>query len=92
MAFRVNGTSPMVKTEVSTSVGSIASAQVATQAVVVSGVTTDMCIDAVFASGHSAVVVLECQVLSTNNLQLTLWNYTNAAITLGGTTFRFVSK
>lgn len=92
MAFRVNGTGAMVKAEVVAGISAIASAQVATKVIAVSGCQPDMCIDAVIASAHSAVVVLQCQVLSNNNVEVTLWNTTNAAITLGSTNFRFVSK
>jgi hypothetical protein len=93
MAFRVNGASPMIKTEVSGSCPSIASAQTGTMVLAVSGCTPDMCIDAVFASAHSAgFYIVGCQVLSANNVQVALWNATNGAIAHAGTTFRFVSK
>jgi len=83
----------MIKTEVSGSCPSIASAQTGTMNLAVSGVTPDMCIDAVFASAHSAgLTILQCQVLSANNVQLTLLNTANATIAQAGTTFRFVSK
>lgn len=81
----------MVKTEVSAGVSAIASAATATKVMAVSGIVGDMCINAYFASAHSAVVITECQILSANNIQLTLWNTSNASITLGGTLFRFVS-
>ena len=84
----------MVKAEVSASCPSVASATVTTMNIAVSGVTPDMCIDAVFASAHSAgFYIIGCQVLSANNVQLGLWNTTTAgAIAQGGTTFRFISK
>lgn len=91
MAFNVNGATALVKTEVSSGISAIASAQVATKVIAVSGVLGTMCMQAYFASAHSAVVITECQVLSANNVQLTLWNTTNGSITLGGTLFRFVS-
>lgn len=93
MAFRVNGASPMVKAEVSASCPSVNASSVGTMNIAVSGVTPDMCIDAVFASAHSAgFYIVGCQVLSANNVQLGLWNVTNGSIAHAGTTFRFVSK
>jgi len=94
MAFRVNGSAPMIKAEVSGSCPSVASASVGTMNLAVSGVTPDMCIDAVFASAHSAgFYILGCQVLSANNVQIGLWNTTVAGpVAQGGTTFRFISK
>lgn len=93
MAFRVNGSAPMVKTEVSASCPSVGASAIGTMAMAVSGVTTDMCIDAVFASAHSAgFYILQCKVLSANNVQLDLFNATGGSIAHAGTTFRFVSK
>lgn len=97
MPFRINGAnlaggSVLVKTEVSASIAPIASAAYLARVIAVSGVTADECIDCVFASAHSALVILECQVLSANNVQVTFQNITNASYTLGGATFRFVSK
>ena len=93
MAFRVNGSAPMIKAEVSGSCPSVASASVGTMNLAVSGVTPDMCIDAVFASAHSAgFYIVGCQVLSANNVQIGLWNTTAGAIAQAGTTFRFISK
>ncbi len=93
MAFRVNGTSPMVKVENTVGLSSIGASAFDTKAVVISGVTGDMCIDAVFASAHSAsFFITQCNVLSTNNLQLTIQNATNGAITHGATLIRFISK
>ncbi len=83
----------MVKTEVTASIGSIASATFGSALVTVSGVTGDMCIDAVFASAHSAgYYIQQCKVLSTNNLQVDFYNTTNAAIVHGPTLLRFISK
>ena len=93
MAFRVNGSAPMVAKEVTAGLSAIGASAVGTKVIAVSGVTPDMCIDAVFGSAHSAnFYILQCQVLSANNVQLGLWNVTNGAIAQAGTTFRFISK
>lgn len=92
MAFRVNGSAPMIKAEVTASLGAINASSVGTKAIAVSGVTPDMCIQAYFASAHSAgFVITECQVLSANNVQLTLANTSGSTITHASTVFRFVS-
>ncbi len=83
----------MVKSEVAAGISAIGASAIGTKVIAVSGVTPDMCIDAVFASAHSAgFYVLQCQVLSANNVQLDIFNATNGSITHGSTTFRFVSK
>lgn len=93
MAFRVNGASPMVKAEVTAGLSAIGASAFGQKIIAVSGVTGDMCIDAVFASAHSAGFYIEqCQVLSANNIQLDIFNATNGSITHGSTLFRFVSK
>lgn len=93
MAFRVNGAAPMIKAEVTAAISSVAASSNGTKVVAVSGVTTDMIVDAQFASAHSAgFFIEECFVLSANNLQLTFANTTNGAIVHGSTVFRFVSR
>lgn len=83
----------MVKVENTAGLSAIAASSFDTKDVVISGVTGDMCIDAVFASAHSAsFFITQCQVLSTNNLRLTLQNATNGSITHGATLIRYISK
>ena len=92
MAFRVNGSAPMIKAEVTAALSSIAASSNGTKVIAVSGVTPDMCVNAYFASAHSAgFFIEECFVLSANNVQVTFANVTNGAIVHGSTVFRFVS-
>lgn len=93
MAFRVNGASPMIKNEISVGLSAIGASAFGQKVIACSGVTGDMCIDAIFASAHSAGFYIEqCQVLSANNLQIDIFNATAGSITHGATLFRFVSK
>lgn len=83
----------MVKAEVTAAISSIGASAAGTKIVAVSGTTTDMIVDAAFASAHSAgFLIQECFVLSANNIQLTFANQTNGAIVHGSTVFRFTSR
>jgi hypothetical protein len=92
VAFNVNGTNALVKAEVSVGVSAAGASAITTQDVVVSGVLGTMCINAYFASAHSAgFYIQEVRVLSTNNLRMAFFNATGSSITHGATLFRFVS-
>lgn len=92
MAFRANGSAPMVKTEVTVGVSAAGASAITTQDVIVSGIQGDMCINGYFASAHSAgFFIQEVKILSANNLRLSFFNTTGSSITHGATLFRFVS-
>lgn len=92
MAFRVNGSAPLVAVQVSAGLSAAGASAITTQNLVVSGITGDMCIANFFHSAHSSgLYLMQPVILSANNVQIALFNATNGSITHGATQLRFVS-